>query len=62
MINIIDIKERCSYFICDDSTYQTKIEKVFDLEFTEGVARSGISYLRKQIIKKTLPLQSTEDF
>ena len=62
MINIIDIKERCSYFICDDSAYQTKIEKVFDLEFTEGVARSGISYLRKQIIKKTLLLQSTEDF
>lgn len=54
MINIIDIKHRCSYFVCDDIDYQTGIERVFDIRFREGVARTPFSYLRKEIIKKTL--------
>lgn len=53
MINIIDIKHRCSYFVCDDAHAQQRIEKVFNIEFKESVARSSVSYLRKEIIKKT---------
>ncbi len=54
MINIIDIKNRCSYFVCDDSHHQKEIEKVFDIHFESGVAKTSVSYLRKEIIKKTL--------
>lgn len=54
LINIIDIKHRCSYFVCDDIDYQTGIERIFDIRFREGVARTPFSYLRKEIIKKTL--------
>lgn len=54
MINIIDIKQRCSYFVCDDACHQKKLEKVFDISFESGVAKLPVSYLRKQIIKKTL--------
>lgn len=52
MINVIDIKRRCSYFVCDDEHYQKEIEKVFGAHFEAGVAKSSISYLRKEIIKK----------
>lgn len=54
MINIIDIKQRCSYFVCDDSHYQKEIERVFDVNFQFGVAKTSVSYLRKEIIKKTI--------
>ena len=54
MINIIDIKHRCSYFVCDDAEYQNKIRKVFEVSFESGVAKTAIPYLRKEIIKKTL--------
>lgn len=54
MINMIDIKHRCSYFVCDDSPYQKEIERVFDIQFDSGVAKTSVSYLRKEIIKKTL--------
>ena len=54
MINIIDIRERCSYFICDDSDHQKAIESVFDIHFQSGIAKSQVSYLRKEIIKRTL--------
>ena len=53
MINIIDIKNRCSYFVCDDEEYQKKIENIFDICFVSGIAKSSIPYLRKEIIKKT---------
>lgn len=53
MINLIDIERNCSYFICDDLYYQSKIEQVFNVRFESGVARSDIPYLRKEIIKKT---------
>lgn len=52
MINIIDIKQRCSYFVCDDNYHQWAIEKVFDVHFESGVAITSIPYLRKEIIKK----------
>lgn len=53
MINIIDIQHRCSYFVCDDEAYQQKISQVFDIQFASGVAKTPVSYLRKEIIKKT---------
>lgn len=54
MINLIDLEHQCSYFICDDQYHQNEIERVFDVHFEAGVAKSSISYLRKEIIKKTL--------
>ena len=54
MINIIDIKYRCSYFVCDDSHHQKEMEKVFNIYFEAGIAKTQVSYLRKEIIKKTL--------
>lgn len=54
MINIIDIKRRCSYFVCDDERCQIEIERVFGVRFVAGIAKTPISYLRKEIIKKTL--------
>lgn len=54
LINIIDLKHRCSYFVCDDAEHQKKIEKVFGVNFDLGVAKTEIPYLRKEIIKKTI--------
>lgn len=53
MLNIIDIKRNSSYFICDDSYHQKKIEEVFNTEFKFGVAITQRAYLRKEIIKKS---------
>lgn len=52
MINVIDMKERCSYFICDDAYHQDKLEDVFKIHFESGAAKLPVSYLRKEIIKK----------
>ncbi len=52
MINIIDLKDRCSCFVCDDPYHQGKIGEIFDTSFQNGVARLPVSYLRKEIIKK----------
>lgn len=51
MINIIDIQHRCSYFVCDDEYHQKEIGRIFDICFEAGVARTPVSYLRKEIIK-----------
>ena len=61
MINIIDLSQACSYFVCDDIQHQKKIACVFDVNFEAGIARSSAPYLRKEIIKKTLHVQSTEE-
>ncbi|MBQ7911921.1 MAG: DHH family protein [Clostridia bacterium] len=52
MINIIDLQEKCSYFVCDDTERQGKIGTIFGVTFEDGVAKTPVSYLRKQIIKK----------
>jgi len=52
MINLIDIKNCCSYFVCDDVYHQKRIEKLFDVDFIFGVAKTTTAYLRKQIIKE----------
>lgn len=53
MINLIDIQHRCSYFVCDDAHHQAEIERVFGVHFVSGVAKSPVSYLRKEMVKKT---------
>lgn len=53
MINLIDVKHRCSYFVCDDAYHQKKIGETFQIDLSSGVARTRTSYLRKEIIKIT---------
>ena len=52
MLNLISLEEGCSYFLCDDVGYQAKIQNVFGVTFEKGIAKSPVSYLRKQIIKR----------
>ena len=54
MINVIDINHQCNYFICDDINRQRQIERIFSVCFEAGVAKTQVSYLRKELIKKTL--------
>lgn len=54
MINIIDLSGRCSYFVCDDENFQKEIASLFNIEFKYGVAKTSASYLRKEIIRKTI--------
>ena len=51
MMNIIDIKRRCSYFVCDDAQLQQVFAQLFGVRFDSGVAKAPKSYLRKEIIK-----------
>lgn len=53
MINIIDIKHRASFFVCDSSCHQKKIARAFNIVFENNVAKTRVPYLRKEIIKKT---------
>lgn len=52
MINVIDIKHQCSYFVCDDPYRQKVLERIFGVSFELGIAKTQIPYLRKEIIKK----------
>ena len=54
MLNLIDLQHRCSWFVCDNDTHQEKISRLFGVLFENGVAKTPISYLRKEIIKKTI--------
>lgn len=54
MINIIDLKHRCSFFVCDDRYHQNELKRVFGVRFEAGVAKTSVAYLRKEIIKKTI--------
>lgn len=58
MINIIDVHRQCSYFICDDAYHQKEFERIFNIGFESGVAKTAASYLRKEIIKKVYSYQS----
>lgn len=51
MLNIIDIKRRCSCFICESSSHRRRLEEIFDIRFEGGVAVTKTAYLRKEIIK-----------
>ena len=62
MINIIDLKHQCNYFVCDDMRYQKRIESVFSVRFQNGAAKTARAYLRKELIKKTCTIpQSSEE-
>ena len=52
MINIIDLKQNCCFFVCDNAHYQKQVEKVFQIAFEAGVAKTDKLYLRKEIYKK----------
>ena len=54
MINIIELKHQCNYFVCEDAGYQRKIQSVFGVSFRDGAARTDRTYLRKELIKRTL--------
>lgn len=57
MLNIIDLSQNCSFFVCDEGEHQKKIAGVFEVCFKNGIAKTKIPYLRKQIIKNTLELR-----
>ena len=52
MLNIIDIQHSCNYFVCHNKEHQRKIEQAFDVRFEASIAKTPVSYLRKEIIKK----------
>ncbi len=52
MINIIDLKESRSCFVCPDTGYQKKLERVFSVAFEGDTARTSSPFLRKEIMKK----------
>lgn len=54
MLNLIDLQHRCSWFVCDDPLYQSKIGRLFGVPFEKGVAKTPTPWLRKEIIKKTI--------
>ena len=54
MINIIDIKHCCSYFVCDNDYYKKETERIFGVRFENCIAKSEKPYLRKQILKNVL--------
>lgn len=54
MLNLIDIHQRVSYFVCDGEAYQKKLSHLFGIRFHAGVAKTETALLRKEIIKKTL--------
>ena len=54
MINIIELKHQRNHFVCDDAQYQKKIASVFQIHFADGVAVTERTYLRKELIKKTI--------
>lgn len=53
MLNIIDIKRRCSCFVCSDTPHRIRLEDVFKVRFDRDIATTQKSYLRKEIIKIT---------
>lgn len=53
MVNIIELKTRRNYFLCEDTRYQTRIGQVFGVVFHDGAAGTDRTYLRKELIKKT---------
>ena len=53
MINVIELRHRCNYFVCEDACCQSKIESVFNVTFQSGAARTDRTYLRKELIKIT---------
>ena len=57
MINMIELRHNCNYFVCDDIRHQSRIADVFGVAFQDGVAKTSTTYLRKELIKKTLSIR-----
>lgn len=53
MINLIGLRQRRSWFLCDDACHQKKLSEVFGVRFENGVAPCGRAWLRKEIIRHT---------
>lgn len=51
MVNVIDIRHRCGYFLCDDPRCQKGLAEAFGVRFEAGIAKTPSPYLRKEIIK-----------
>ena len=54
MINIIDIKQQVSFFVCNSRYHQKGLENLFGVNFEKGVAKMLVPHLRKEIIKKAI--------
>lgn len=53
MINVIGLRQRRSWFVCDDTHHQRMLAEVFGVGFTGGVAACDRAWLRKEIIRQT---------
>ena len=57
-LNIIDINNKCSYFLCSNLKYRKKIGQVFSIDFLDLIVKLDSLYLRKEILKKAEYLKS----
>lgn len=57
LINIIDISRNCSYFVTDNDDAKIALTRIFEVSFSEGIAKTAKPYLRKQILKAILNLK-----
>lgn len=53
MLNLIDLHQHISYFICDSVVHQQKMTNAWGLQFQDGISRLPSARLRKEIIKWT---------
>lgn len=53
MINVIGLRQRRSWFVCDDTHHQRMLAEVFGVGFAGGVAACDRAWLRKEIIRQT---------
>jgi hypothetical protein len=51
-LSVIELEEKCNYFVTDDKVAQQILTGVFDVKFVDSVARSPGLILRKQMIRK----------
>ena len=59
MINIISIKNKKSYFVCNNEEARNKLQKIFAVKFDNDIAILNKAMLRKEIIKQA---KNTESF
>ena len=51
LVNIISIKDKTSYFICNDAYYQEKFISILGLKFNGDTAVANRLWLHKEILK-----------
>ena len=57
LLNIIEIKNNCSYFICNEKECQKKIEQVFLVHFEGNIGITKNMWLRKEILKQAIAFE-----